>query len=137
MRLETTRVERMQCVFAAVPEVAAVFLFGSQAEGRARADSDVDLALVPAAGKNLRARKLDILAALARQGVTDVDLVVLDRHDVVLSHEAIRMNRLLYARPDFDRGSFYSKMIREYFDFQPYLKVQREALKARLAYGAP
>ena len=38
--------DRLRKVFAGFPEVEAVYLFGSMAEGRARAGSDIDLGLV-------------------------------------------------------------------------------------------
>lgn len=122
---------RLEEVFRAFPEVEAVFLFGSLAEGRARAGSDLDLAVLPA-GPDLRERRLDLLSALVRAGFDKVDVLLLDTEDVVLRYEAVRSNRLLYARDGFDRGGFYSRVIRDYLDFLPYLAVQREALKQRL-----
>ena len=36
---------------------------------------------------------------------------------------------------DFDRGAMYSRVVRQYLDFIPYLGVQREAYKRRLLRG--
>ena len=69
------------------------------------------------------------------KGLDNVDLVTLDADDVVLRFEAVRPNRLLYARPEFDHGAFFSKVIREYFDLLPFLERQREAYKKRLGHG--
>ncbi|WP_019569627.1 nucleotidyltransferase domain-containing protein [Thioalkalivibrio sp. ALE11] len=129
-----TIAERVKRVFARYREVDAVFLFGSRAEGRAREGSDIDLALVGPAGA-IEPRRLDILTDLAREGLDAVDLVLLDGADPALRFEAVRPNCLLHAGPDFDRGSYYSLALREYFDFEPYLRVQREALKERLLDG--
>ena len=63
-----------------------------------------------------------------------MDLVFLDTEDIVLQYEAIRQNSLVYCTEDFDRGALYSKIIRRYLDFQPYLRVQRDAYKQRLKY---
>ncbi len=123
--------ERLARVFRRYPSVQAVYLFGSAAEGRARSGSDLDLAVIFDDGPSADA-KLDILADLAREGFCNVDLVVLDDRDIVLAYEAIRLNRLVYARPDFDRGGTYSKFVRLYLDFEPYLRVQREAFKGRI-----
>jgi len=123
--------KRVTGIIQAFPEVKAVFLFGSMAEGRSRADSDIDLAVVPENG-NVRLRKLDLLAALVKAGLDHADLVILDDSDVVLRYEAVRPNCLLYAREDFDLGTYYSRALREYLDFLPYLKLQRKALKQRL-----
>ncbi len=113
------------------PEVRAAYLFGSYAEGRAHADSDLDLALVVT--RPLGTKKLDILAALVCEGLDNVDLVTLDTDDVVLRFEAVRPNRLVYARDDFDHGSYYSRTVRQYLDFLPVLEVQRAARKRRYA----
>ncbi|MGB9724154.1 MAG: nucleotidyltransferase domain-containing protein [Chloroflexia bacterium] len=94
----------------------------------------LDLAIVPR-HPGLRARRLDILADLARHGFCRVDLVFLDTEDIVLKYEAVRGNRLVYQAEDFDRGEMYSRVVRQYLDFLPYLQVQREAYKRRVLLG--
>lgn len=103
---------------------------GSAATGKTRAESDLDLAVV--ANRPLGKYKLELLTAMAREGLDRVDLVSLDTDDVVLRFEAVRPNCLVFARKGFDHGAFYSKVVREYFDFMPYLQRQREALRRRL-----
>ena len=121
---------RLAPVLSAFPEVQAAYLFGSVATGQATAASDLDLGIVtePPLGD----RKLAVLTALADAGFDNVDLVSLDEDDVVLRFEAVRPNRLVYAKDHFDHGAFYSRTVREYFDFLPILERQREALKRRL-----
>ena len=125
---------KLRQVFRHYPDIRAVYLFGSFATGRSRPDSDLDLAIVPACG-SAREQRLDILADLARCGFCAVDLVFLDMQDVVLQYEAIRLNLLVYQTDDFDRGEMYSMVVRQYFDFLPYLEVQREAYKRRILLG--
>jgi uncharacterized protein len=129
--VEMIDTERLADVFCRYPEIQAVYLFGSHALGRARPDSDVDLAILPS-GPELRNQKLDILTDLAAAGFCNVDLVILDTDDVVLNFEAVRLNHVIFSRPDFDRGGTYSRIIRLYLDFTPYLAVQREAYKRRI-----
>ena len=126
--------EELTNVFRAHPDVQAVYLFGSRAIGRADAESDLDLAVVPRSGA-LRGRRLDLLADLAAHGFCNVDMVFLDTRDVVLRYEAVRLNQLVYQADDFDRGAMYSRVVREYLDFLPYLEVQREAYKRRILSG--
>jgi predicted nucleotidyltransferase len=121
-------------VFAKYPGIQAVYLFGSRAAGTTRATSDLDLAVVPR-HPQVRQQRLDILADLARHGFCDVDMVFLDTDDITLRYEAVRQNRLVYQTMDFDRGALYSKIVRQYFDFLPYLDVQREAYKRRILDG--
>ena len=63
----------------------------------------------------------------------NVDLVFLNDQDLVLQYEAVRQNRLVYAREDFDRGATYSKIMRKYLDLEPYLRAQCAAYKRRIA----
>jgi len=122
-------------VFRTYPAIQAVYLFGSIGAGKAHHTSDLDLAIV-CRSKTLRGKKLALLTDLARCGFCDVDLVFLDTKDIVLKYEAVRQNRLVYSTPNFNRGSMYSKVVREYLDFAPYLKVQREAYKRRIERGS-
>jgi predicted nucleotidyltransferase len=121
-------------VFGKYPDIQAVYLFGSVASGETHRESDLDLAIF-SKHAGIRERRLDILTDLARCGFCNVDLVFLDTEDIVLKYEAIRENRLLYNTEDFDRGAMYSKIVRQYLDFYPYLKVQREAYKRRILSG--
>jgi uncharacterized protein len=136
MDLPKSILARFQDVFKNYPEILAVYLFGSRATSTARPDSDYDLAVVSVLERPARCRKMDILSDLAKAGFDNVDLSFLDRDNLVLSHEAVRMNQIVFCRPEFDRGSFYSQVIRMYFDIQPCLNVQREAFKERILHGA-
>jgi predicted nucleotidyltransferase len=127
-------VQRLAEIFQRFPDVQAVYLFGSRATARAHTGSDLDLAIVPRHAR-LRERRLDILAELVRHGFCNVDLVFLDTPDIVLQYEAVRENRLVYQAEDFDRGTTYSRIVRAYLDFLPYLRVQREAYKRRILSG--
>ncbi len=118
-------------IFKRYPDIRAAYLFGSQARQQTHQESDLDIALIPANDK-LRMRKLDILTDLAHQGFDHVDLVILDSDDIVLKFEAIRHNQVIYASPDHDPPTYFSQTIRQYFDFLPYLEIQREAYKRRI-----
>jgi len=132
--LDEDDLQKLRDVFRRYSDIRAVYLFGSVVEGRSRPDSDLDMAIVPG-DPSLRERRLDILADLAEAGFCEVDLVFMDVRDVVLRHEAVRQNCMIYQTNDFDRGEMYSRVVREYLDFLPYLKVQREAYKRRILSG--
>jgi hypothetical protein len=127
-------IQRLNGVFETYPDIQAVYLFGSSASGRTHSESDVDLAVVPRDSRVV-ARKLDILSDLARAGFCQVDLVFLDTEDIVLKYEAVRHNQLVYQSEDFDRGAYYSRVVRKYLDFLPYLEVQRRAYRRRILVG--
>lgn len=121
-------------IFQSYPGIQAVYLFGSAITGRIHSESDLDLAIVPR-DASLRDKRLEILTDLTRHGFDRVDLVFLDTDDVVLKFEAVRHNNIVYRTQGFDSGSYFSKIVRQYFDYKPYLKVQRQAYKRRVLSG--
>jgi predicted nucleotidyltransferase len=118
-------------VFQGYLDILAVYLFSSFAIGHMHRESDIDLAIVPR-NSSIQTKRLDILTDLARSGFCHVDVLFLDTNDIILKYEAVRQNKLVYRTEDFDRGALYSKILRQYFDFSPYLKIQREAYKRRI-----
>jgi hypothetical protein len=62
---------------------------------------------------------------LARIGFCNVDLVFMTENDIVLQYEAVRQNIVVYQASGFDRGATYSRIVRQYLDFYPYLTVVR------------
>jgi len=120
-------------IFRKYPGVQAVYLFGSAASGKTHTESDLDLAVVPG-DASARAAKLDILADLARNGFCNVDLIFLDTENILLKFQAVRQNRLLYSSEEFNPGDYFSLTLRQYFDFLPYLKIQRESDKRRFLH---
>lgn len=66
-------------VRAQVPEVVAIYLYGSRVQGRARPGSDLDVALLLPPGRRLDlAQQLDLAGRLAKVTGWDVDLAQLD-----------------------------------------------------------
>ena len=121
-------------IFHKYPDIQAVYLFGSSATGKTHRESDLDLAVVPRSHL-VRGQKLNILTDLARLGFDNIDLIFLDVDDIVLRYEAVKHNQLIYQSEDFDRGTLYSTVVRQYLDFLPFLKVQRDAYKRRILNG--
>ncbi|WP_298483269.1 nucleotidyltransferase domain-containing protein [uncultured Chloroflexus sp.] len=97
------------------------------------AESDLDLALVLRPDAHSFA-KLDLLAALAESGFCNVDIVILNTANIILKHEVLRHNKLIYQTTDFDHGTFFHSLCANFFDFRPYLDLQRQAYKARMQY---
>ena len=124
--MKNSDIKNLSKIFKKYPKIAAAYLFGSMASGKANQESDMDLAIVEK-DHTIRDKKLDILADLTREGFDRLDLVFMGQADIVLQYEAVRMNRVIYQCPDFDRGEYYSRIVRRYLDFCPYLKVQRDA----------
>jgi predicted nucleotidyltransferase len=80
-----------------LPTLLAVYLFGSRANGHARPDSDVDLAVL-VDGKLDPVETWELAQSLADQANCDVDLVDLRRASTVMQHQIITTGRRLWEK---------------------------------------
>ena len=126
------KIKALVPIFAAVPAIQAVYLFGSHATGTATERSDIDLGIILEKGQIEGRTKLELLTELARAGCDKIDLALVDEGDLVLAHEVVKHHKLLFHREGFDHATYCSKITRQYLDFQPTLKLQAQALKNRL-----
>lgn len=112
----------------------ALWLFGSEAQGRARADSDVDLAVLfrdrPSALELLDA-KADLVQALDRQ----VDLVDLQRASPILAMQVLKGGQLLVDHNPTRRISFVAHVPGRYEDIQRIRRPAQQAMFRRLLHG--
>ncbi len=133
--LTNAEIECLRAVFRRYDAIQAVYLFGSYAEGRARENSDLDLAVVLHREVQGRPDLLDVLTDLVTAGFENVDLVFLDEVDLIVQYEAIRNNNVIYQTEGFERGALYSLIVRKYLDIKPLLDRQRNAYKQRILHG--
>ena len=127
-----------RCV-AKRPEIQAAYVFGSVASGRARADSDVDVAVlidrrVPP-GRILKYRlKLmaDLGAALRR---SDVDAVILNEASPLLAHRVLSQGTLVFERSAPARVRFQTKTASLYLDLIPIFETYIRYLKRNVREG--
>jgi predicted nucleotidyltransferase len=108
--------------------VAAVYLFGSQARGTARPDSDVDLGLLyvePPAG-TLLAQPFLLEAELSAAFGRPVQCVVMNAAPPDLVHRILRDQQLLLDRDPSLRVRFEVAARNRYFDLKPFLDRYRK-----------
>jgi uncharacterized protein len=105
-------------VLTRFPSLVLALVFGSVAQGRQRADSDLDIAV--AANQALTAtEKMDIIAALAQQTGRPVDLIDLKVVAEPLLGQILRHGRRLFGS-DNAYGQLISRHVFEQADFMPY-----------------
>jgi uncharacterized protein len=119
-----SRDRAIAAVMASYPEVAASWLFGSEARGEARPDSDVDVALLLRERGKTAAdvyRLLGSIAADLEQVAPGrrIDLVLLDQQGPVFQHRVLLEGRLVYDADPDRRVDFESDSYVRYFDFLP------------------
>jgi len=116
-----------------IPDICAVYLFGSHASGDDRHDSDVDIAILPSRDQ---ARPFDpvklfsIRESLAARCSRDVDLVDLRAAPVVLAKEIIGANRRVFCA-DSDHADEFEMLTLSLY--QKLNDERREIVDAGLA----
>ena len=132
--MDLERKNRLGAVFARFPEIELVYLFGSHAQGTARRDSDLDLA-VSAESDDYAGLKLDLLEQLAAVRFENVDISFFQRATPLLRFQMVRYNCLIYCLEGISAATLFSRCLNEYFDMEPTWRVQRAAYKKRALHG--
>jgi uncharacterized protein len=127
--------DKIQSACAPLPEVQAALLFGSRATGRARADSDIDVAVLLDLTRtpddpSARARRL--LGALAMELAADrIDLVVLNEAPPALAFQILKYGRVAFERERTFLHRFRVRIYSQHSDFEPTERFFREQVKRR------
>lgn len=108
--------------------VRVALLFGSQARGKARVDSDVDLA-IDSSGADL----LELASALTLALGREVDLVALDDAGVPLLEELLRDAVVVYEAFPGAAASWRARALTTLETDRPWFARMRDAWLRRLA----
>ncbi len=113
-------------------DVAAAYLFGSMATGKATAQSDVDVAILLIGASSdpllLFDRQMQLEAGLRQFVDREFDLVVLNRTSLILCQEILSTGRVLYEGDRLARVMFQVKVGREYADMKPVYEFFTQAV---------
>ena len=135
--LKAETINLIKDYFLKQPSVLAVYLYGSQATGAAKKDSDIDLAILFDEKKDpdtfaLRGQ-LDIeLESLLS---TDVDIQSLGDCRVSFVHRVLSEGKLLYKKESIDLTDFQVRTVQNYFDLKPTLDQYYLLLSERARSG--
>ena len=96
------------------------FLFGSRASGRARRNSDYDIAVL-LDERRVAADRFETISTLAGRlgrevSSTKLDLVILNDAPILLRQRVLRDGTLIFERTAADRVRFATRTIRDYQD---------------------
>jgi predicted nucleotidyltransferase len=125
--------------FQSRPDVQFGYLFGSVVSGRARPDSDIDIAVL-VSDKMIRGDPLklrirlmtDLMKLLNRD---DVDLVLLNQAPPLLAHRILSKGRLIFERSASSRVAFQVRTVNRYLDTQPMRNLYLAYLKKHAREG--
>jgi predicted nucleotidyltransferase len=127
--------ERLIAALQSGPALRLAMLFGSAAQGGLRAESDVDVAILPVDPALSLADELDLQVSLTRVCGRDVDLVRLDRASTLVRWQIAQHGKLLLQSSSFEAARFVASAASEYLDFAPSFTRAAERFRLRLAAG--
>jgi len=107
---------------ASQPDVVAAYVFGSVAQGRARPQSDVDIAVLlrdDLDAEERFARRLRLGGEVERVIGRPTDLVVLNDAPPLLQHQVLKHGRLIFERDRAARVEFEVRAGQIYADLRP------------------
>lgn len=125
MKISSKIKDKIKSYFLKKPEVAAIYLYGSQADGSARADSDIDLAALVT--DKSKYTGFGIFQVVFAQELTDllgkeVEVQDLDACSVDFAHRVLSKGKLILSNDEAGRVSFEERTIRNYFDMKPFIE---------------
>jgi len=117
------------------PEVLAVYLFGSRAEGVARAGSDLDLAVLlrpEVERERYPDHRMELLEELSGALSPRLDLIILNQVSPLLQFQVLQKGRLLYERDHDLRSELEMHMLSRYYDQRRYLELHYGQLMGKI-----
>lgn len=110
-------------IFAARNYVQAALVFGSFAKGVLKFESDLDVAILPAAPLDAD-QTMDLIGALAVRFGRPVDVIDLATQHGAIAREAITKGQVVYCR---DRLAYAERLRRMVYDEADFLPILRSA----------
>ena len=131
MSLQLLR-DKLPDILTRVQALNLVYLFGSQATGRAGPMSDYDLGVLIARDANQDQIQAEFSHELACVLNTDrIDVVVLNSAPIELTYAVIAQGERLYERDMFTRVEFEADTMSRYGDYLPFLRALRKDVLRR------
>ena len=110
---ETHKDSIIRLILLAMPDVRAIYLFGSWGKPFQREESDIDVAILPA-GPVDNVRRWELAQEVARSVKRDVDLVNLLGASTVLRCQVLTHGERIYCRDRVEAESFESRILSDY-----------------------
>src|SRR3989344_107626 len=122
--IDETIKNKLSSYFATQP-VEAVYLFGSQALGKARKDSDIDLAVLfnKTVSEEKRGRYIIEMTA-DLEGIISgkkLDIINLSKAPIALQYSAVYRRHEILVKNSTNKALFEAQVFSRYFDYSYYI----------------
>lgn len=128
MKLDPKQMEKLQEIFKKMPQVLAVYLYGSRVKGYAAKGSDLDIAIVV---DDIKGVDYDMFYFPISEVIKGVELdlrIVTPKKDLIYLFEVIS-GKCLYQRSEEDRINFETKVLRNFYDSKHIRDIYYHYLK--------
>lgn len=117
-------------------EIECLILFGSRAREDYDLKSDLDLAFLLNSNCINKINKIDLRIDLSNFFSElielESDIIILNSAKPLLKFQVLKYGELIYVKNDFNYASYFSKSLKEYFDFKYYRKYHYQKMRERL-----
>lgn len=134
--MEGRDIKKIKNYFRQNPVVMLVYLYGSQAKGESKEDSDIDLAiLVDEAKADSLEVQLKAISDLGRISYKEIEVQNLHAVDISFAHRVITEGKLIHSKNIKDKVEYETYVLRQYFDLKPLLDEFYSYLRERARRG--
>lgn len=120
-------------------KVKLVMLFGSKARGDSNENSDIDIAILL---ENYYFEKINQLELRSELMVhysehlnNECDVILINEANSLLKYQIVKYGKIVYISDKLGYNTFYSKILREHFDFRYYKNLHYDRMIERIAKG--
>ena len=120
-------------------DIEMVILFGSQARGDSNDNSDIDIAF-KLDNKSINVintleLRSDLISYFSSKLGKECDIVFINQAPSLLKYQIVKHGKPVYIADNFDYNSFFSLVIKEYFDFKYYQDFHYRLMLNRIKKG--
>lgn len=122
-------IKKIVPLFKTYSFIVAAYQYGSTVRGQEGPLSDIDIAMLVDEGQapsDVELLRIELFLAYEIQkqlNISKVDLITLNHQSLTMQHAVLRTGILIYDENPRYRIRFTQKVIQEYLDFQPTLKL--------------
>jgi predicted nucleotidyltransferase len=136
--LNPKQIKILQNYLQEQPDIAVVYLYGSQATGQATNKSDIDLAVLfndKKSSASWGGRHVELSVELSRLLGREVEVQDLSLVNVSFRYRVLQEGKILYCEQEKQRVEFEMHCLNNYFDLQPLYQEYNAVLQEQARKG--
>lgn len=120
-------------------KIKLLMLFGSRARGDNSENSDVDIAILLDDNYFEEINPLELRSELmvyySDHLNNECDVILINEANSLLKYQIVKYGEIIYISDKLGYSTFYSKIVREHFDFRYYKNLHYDRMMERIVKG--